>query len=107
VYNALKKAAACQLLFLSLICWRLAQVVAVSRGSTISAYCRLDPTAPDPSLGKQAKQRSVHNNYMTLPVLFIMISNHYPSTYGSSRSSLILSALVLAVWAAAKNIRKA
>ena len=32
----------------------------------------------DPSLGKQGKQRSVHNNYMTLPVLFIMISNHYP-----------------------------
>ena len=37
---------------------------------------------PDPALGKKAGQRSLHNNYMTLPVLFIMISNHFPSTYG-------------------------
>src|SRR3546814_3492126 len=37
---------------------------------------------PDPSYGKQAKQRSLHNNYLTLPVLFAMISNHYPITYG-------------------------
>lgn len=36
--------------------------------------------APDPALGKQAKQRSVHNNYLTLPVVFLMISNHYPLT---------------------------
>ena len=33
---------------------------------------------PDPALGAQAKQRSLHNNYLTLPVLFVMISNHYP-----------------------------
>ena len=37
--------------------------------------------APDLNLGKGAKRRSVHNSYMTLPVLFIMISNHFPSTY--------------------------
>ncbi|HET6518397.1 MAG TPA: urate hydroxylase PuuD, partial [Geminicoccaceae bacterium] len=37
---------------------------------------------PDPALGKQAKQRSAHNNYLTLPVLFAMISNHYPMTFG-------------------------
>ena len=37
---------------------------------------------PDPIHGKRGKQRSVHNNYFTLPVLFIMISNHYSSTYG-------------------------
>lgn len=36
---------------------------------------------PDPALGKAGKQRSVHNNYLTLPVVFIMISNHYPMTY--------------------------
>ena len=36
--------------------------------------------APDPAYGKQAKQRSVHNNYLTLPVVFLMISNHYPLT---------------------------
>ena len=33
--------------------------------------------APDPKWGKQAKQRSTHNNYITLPVLFMMLSNHY------------------------------
>ena len=33
---------------------------------------------PDPSLGAQAKQRSIHNNYLTLPVLLMMISSHYP-----------------------------
>ncbi|HKB57548.1 MAG TPA: urate hydroxylase PuuD [Lacunisphaera sp.] len=37
--------------------------------------------APNPLDGNRAKQRSVHNNYFTLPVLFIMISNHYASTY--------------------------
>jgi uncharacterized membrane protein len=50
---------------------------------------------PDPSLGKQAKQRSVHNNYMTLPVLFIMISNHYPMIYGAPLNWLWLAALGL------------
>jgi uncharacterized membrane protein len=51
--------------------------------------------SPDPALGKAAKQRSVHNNYMTLPVLFIMISNHYPMTYGAERPWLVLALLGL------------
>ncbi|EGH49409.1 hypothetical protein PSYPI_46379, partial [Pseudomonas syringae pv. pisi str. 1704B] len=38
---------------------------------------------PDPSLPAKGLLRSRHNNYFTLPVLFIMISNHFPSTYGS------------------------
>ncbi len=46
---------------------------------------------PDPALGKAAKQRSLHNNYMTLPVLFIMISHHYPMTYGAQRPWLVLA----------------
>jgi uncharacterized membrane protein len=50
---------------------------------------------PDPKLGKQAKQRSVHNNYMTLPVLFIMISQHHPMTYGADRPWLVLGLLAL------------
>ena len=50
---------------------------------------------PDARLGKQSKQRSVHNNYMTLPVLFIMISNHYPMTYGAERPWLVLALLGL------------
>ena len=50
---------------------------------------------PDPTLGQRAKQRSVHNNYMTLPVLFIMISQHYPMTYGADRPWLVLGLLGL------------
>ncbi|MDB5706085.1 MAG: rane protein [Sphingomonas bacterium] len=50
---------------------------------------------PDPALGKAAKQRSLHNNYMTLPVLFIMISHHYPMTYGAQRPWLVLALLGL------------
>ncbi len=49
----------------------------------------------DPTLGKKSLMRSIHNNYMTLPVLFIMISNHFPSTFGNDNSWLVLSALIL------------
>jgi len=48
---------------------------------------------PDPALGKAGKQRSLHNNYMTLPVLFIMLSHHYPMTYGAQRPWLVLALL--------------
>lgn len=51
--------------------------------------------SPDPALGKQAKQRSMHNNYLTLPVLFLMLSNHYPMTYASSGMMPVLVGLVL------------
>ena len=50
---------------------------------------------PDPALGAAAKQRSLHNNYMTLPVLFIMISHHHPMTYGAARPWLVLALLGL------------
>jgi uncharacterized membrane protein len=49
----------------------------------------------DPALAQRAKQRSIHNNYMTFPVLFIMISNHFPSTYGSQFNWLVLTILML------------
>jgi uncharacterized membrane protein len=45
---------------------------------------------PDYDLGKAAKRRSVHNSYMTLPVLFIMISNHFPSTYSGPLNWVVL-----------------
>jgi uncharacterized membrane protein len=51
--------------------------------------------APDPVHGLRGKQRSVHNNYFTLPVLFIMISNHYPMTFGHRHAWLVLLAIVL------------
>jgi uncharacterized membrane protein len=54
---------------------------------------------PDPAPGIRAKQRSVHNNYLTLPVLFTMTSNHFPFTYGHSHAWLILVALmVIGAW---------
>jgi uncharacterized membrane protein len=53
----------------------------------------------DPAPAIRAKQRSVHNNYLTLPVVFTMISNHFPATYGHSHSWLILAALlVIGAW---------
>lgn len=48
---------------------------------------------PDPAYGVRGKQRSVHNNYMTLPVLLIMLSHHYPMTFGAQRPWLVLALL--------------
>jgi len=53
---------------------------------------------PDPRLGKKAAQRSLHNNYMTLPVILIMISNHYPMLYGHAYNWLVLAGLSAAAW---------
>ncbi len=39
--------------------------------------------SPDPRLGAAAKQRSLHNNYLTLPVIFLMLSNHYPLAFAT------------------------
>lgn len=52
--------------------------------------------APDPVHGRRGKQRSVHNNYFTLPILFIMISNHYAMTYTHAYSWLVLAAIMAA-----------
>jgi uncharacterized membrane protein len=59
---------------------------------------------PDMTLGARAKARTVHNTYMTLPVIFLMISNHFPGTYGSSYNWLILSGLILAGGITAKLV---
>ncbi|MCX7889021.1 MAG: urate hydroxylase PuuD [Rhodobacteraceae bacterium] len=50
---------------------------------------------PDPRYGKIAKQRSTHNNYLTLPVLFLMLSNHYPLAFASQWNWLIASLVFL------------
>lgn len=50
---------------------------------------------PDPALPAKGLLRSRHNNYFTLPVLFIMISNHFPSTYGSQYNWLILAGIAV------------
>ena len=54
---------------------------------------------PDPAANERGKLRSVHNNYLTLPVVFTMISNHFPFTYGRSYAWLILVVLlVIGAW---------
>ncbi len=51
---------------------------------------------PNPQLGKASKQRSIHNNYLTLPVIVLMISNHYPLLFGTRYNWLIV-AIILAL----------
>jgi uncharacterized membrane protein len=63
---------------------------------------------PDERLSAQAKLRSKQNTFMAVPVVFIMISNHFPGvTYGDRYNWVILSVLVLVGWIAAKFIRRA
>ncbi|HKL45649.1 MAG TPA: urate hydroxylase PuuD [Roseovarius sp.] len=50
---------------------------------------------PDPKYGKIAKLRSTHNNYLTLPVIFLMLSNHYPLAFGTEFAWLIASLVFL------------
>jgi uncharacterized membrane protein len=50
---------------------------------------------PDPAAGARGKQRSVHNNYLTLPVLFAMLSNHFAFTYTHEHSWLVLVCLMV------------
>ncbi|MBN8943510.1 MAG: urate hydroxylase PuuD [Rhizobiales bacterium] len=52
--------------------------------------------APNPDFGKQAKARSTHNNYLTLPVVFLMLSNHYPLTYSSPYAWVIVGLILVA-----------
>jgi uncharacterized membrane protein len=63
---------------------------------------------PDDALSGQAKLRSKQNTFMAVPVVFIMLSSHFPGvTYGERNNWLILSILILAGWIAAKFIRRA
>src|SRR5204862_493471 len=66
-------------------------VIIPSQQAMVAALARGQP--PDAQRGKQAALRSLHNNYLTLPVLFIMVSNHYPATYGSWLNWAILAGL--------------
>jgi uncharacterized membrane protein len=59
-------------------------VDAMSRGET-----------PDPAPGAEAALRSLHNNYLTLPVVFIMVSNHFPSTFATEWNWALLGGLAL------------
>ena len=61
----------------------------------------------DASLGAQAKLRSKHNTFLAIPVVFLMLSNHYPvATYGNHYAWEIMLALIVAGWGAARLIRE-
>ena len=71
--------------FFVIIPGQKSMVAAVARGET-----------PDPAFGSRGKLRSVHNTYFTLPVLFVMTSNHYAMTYNHRYNWLILTGIALA-----------
>ena len=66
---------------------------------------------PDAKYGKIAKQRSTHNNYLTLPVLFLMLSNHYPLVFATAynwviASLVFLMGVTIRHWFNSKHARK-
>lgn len=78
----------------TLMAWNVYFVIIPSQKSLVKAAVTGQPL--DPSLGKKAGVRSLHNNYLALPVIFIMISNHFPSTFGHTFNWVILIVLTLA-----------
>ncbi|MDP2317056.1 MAG: urate hydroxylase PuuD [Pseudomonadota bacterium] len=66
-------------------------VIIPSQRTMVDKVARGEP--PDLTAGKPGAVRSLHNNYFTLPVLFIMVSNHFPFTYGSDHGWLALAAI--------------
>jgi uncharacterized membrane protein len=77
----------------TIMAWNVYFVIMPSQRKLVEA--KEHNVAPDPVHGLRGKQRSVHNNYFTLPVLFIMISNHYPMTFGYRHAWLVLIAILL------------
>jgi uncharacterized membrane protein len=62
---------------------------------------------PDAELAARSKLRSKHNTYMVMPVVFIMISSHFPSaTYGNPYNWVVLAVLILVGWGAAHIVRR-
>jgi uncharacterized membrane protein len=78
----------------TLMAWNVYFVIIPSQKALVKAAILGKPLNPE--LGKKAAERSLHNNYFTLPVIFIMISNHFPSTYGHEHNWLILMVITLA-----------
>jgi len=72
----------------------VAMVIIPGQKKMVAAAARGE--APDPAPGIKAKQRSVHNTYFTLPVLFAMTSNHFPFAYGHRYNWVLLACIALA-----------
>jgi len=63
---------------------------------------------PDAALAARAKLRSKQNTFLAVPVVFLMMSNHFPTaTYGNRWAWVVLCAMVLVGWAVARWIRRA
>ena len=77
----------------TMMAWNVFFVIIPNQRKAVDAMTRGE--VPDPSLGQDASLRSLHNNYFTLPVLFIMVSNHYPLTFGHELNWAVLAALSL------------
>lgn len=69
-------------------------VIIPNQRKIVAAMLAREPV--DPALGKRGKMRSVHNNYMTLPVLFLMVSNHYPMVIDHPLNWLLVAGIGLA-----------
>jgi uncharacterized membrane protein len=83
-------------------------VIIPNQRKVVAALMRAE--RPDPNLGRQAKQRSAQNNYLTLPVVLLMISNHYPMLFGSNATIPLIVALITASGAVIRffyNVRHA
>jgi uncharacterized membrane protein len=80
--------------------WMVANVrFVIIPGQRELVEAKLAGREPDPTPGLRGKQRSIHNNYLTLPVLFAMLSPHFPFTYGNPNGWLVLVALMgLGAW---------
>ena len=76
----------------TIMVWNVFFIIMPGQRKMVAAIMRGE--TPDPAPGLAGKQRSVHNNYFTLPVLFIMISNHYPMTYGNTHGWLVLAVIM-------------
>lgn len=74
----------------------VAMIIIPNQRKTVA--CLLKGEEPNPIWGAQAKQRSVHNNYTTLPVLFTMLSSHYAFTYANKYSWLVLAGIFIATF---------
>ena len=78
----------------------VAMVIIPGQKKVVAALVAGD--TPDPAFGRRGKQRSLHNNYLTLPVVFVMIGGHYPAVFATDYAWVIL-ALVLVIGAVIRH----
>lgn len=72
----------------------VAMIIIPNQRKVIAALQRGEE--PDPALGKAGKVRSTHNNYLTLPVLFLMLANHYPILWSTPFAFVIVGLILVA-----------